>query len=148
MLGLSAEGSLVSDEQRRLREKTAAVNLQQQHLKDEEMRLNELRLQLEEDKLKVRAQLYSDFLSPFLFVQFRASQSLSGFFIMDWLRLGQARIHHVGGQIHYRLGLHCLCTLAIYIPSQQHIVVWNKTLESRGVHLPEISNYYKPVLKK
>lgn len=106
MLGLSAEGSLVNDEQRRLREKTAAVNLQQQHLKDEEMRLNELRLQLEEDKLKVRVLLYSDYLSPFRFVQFRASQSLPGFFIMDWLRLGQARIHHEGGQIHYRLGLH------------------------------------------
>lgn len=53
MLGLSAEGSLMGEEQRRLREKTVTVNLQQQQLKDDEMRLNELKLQLEEDKLKV-----------------------------------------------------------------------------------------------
>ncbi|XP_063859790.1 fas-binding factor 1 homolog isoform X2 [Scylla paramamosain] len=53
MLGRDAEASLASEEQRRLREKMTAVTLQQQRLKEEEARLNELNLQLEEERMKV-----------------------------------------------------------------------------------------------
>ncbi|MPC42256.1 hypothetical protein E2C01_035873 [Portunus trituberculatus] len=53
MLGRDVEASLASEEQRRLREKMMAVALQQQRLKEEEARLKELSLQLEEERMKV-----------------------------------------------------------------------------------------------
>lgn len=58
-LGADAEASLAIEEQRRLREKIAAVNMQQQCLKEEEAKMSELSLQLEQDRLKVGGQMYS-----------------------------------------------------------------------------------------
>lgn len=54
MMDVDAEMAVLSEEHRRLREKMAAVSGQEQHLKEEEIRLEQLSLQLEQEKMKVR----------------------------------------------------------------------------------------------